>query len=262
MLTLITQVGGVILLFSILIFNLLKERMKNTLSRVFYFVILFSSIYLLSIFFIVPLIAKQLGRVPLPFNEKNHLRPTTRLSFLLFRNYVRPELRDIAFAVASQMNKRYPGTKVNYLEANFPIINGFPLLPHLSHNDGKKLDLSFYYLDKESGLATSQVPSFIGYGVCEGPKPGEENMPGYCEQKGFSQYSLLSKIVSQSNKNKFEFDGIRTSALTNLFCEQDLIGMVFIEPHLKHRLQLVNKKIKFHGCHAVRHDDHIHVQLI
>jgi hypothetical protein len=258
----ITQVGGVILLLSISLYGLFKERIKSKLTRAFYFLILFSSTYLFSIFFLVPFIAKQFGRVPLPFNEKNHLRPTTRLSFLLFRNYVRPELRDIAFTVAKQLNKKYPGTKINYLEANFPLINSFSLLPHLSHNDGKKLDLSFYYRDKKSGLATDQVPSFIGYGICEGPKSGEENMPEYCEQKGFWQYNLLPKIVSQSNKNKFEFDNIRTSAMTNLFCEQNSIGMVFIEPHLKKRLGLTNSKIKFHGCHAVRHDDHIHIQLI
>ncbi|MFT5619364.1 MAG: hypothetical protein ACI85I_002607, partial [Arenicella sp.] len=39
-------------------------------------------------------------------------------------------------------------------------------------------------------------------------------------------------------------------------------GKVFIEPHLKTRLGLENySKIRFHGCQAVRHDDHIHVQL-
>jgi hypothetical protein len=26
-------------------------------------------------------------------------------------------------------------------------------------------------------------------------------------------------------------------------------------------LGLTNNKIRFHGCHAVRHDDHLHVQL-
>ena len=32
-------------------------------------------------------------------------------------------------------------------------------------------------------------------------------------------------------------------------------------PHLKARLGLNSNKVRFHGCHAVRHDDHFHVQL-
>ena len=40
------------------------------------------------------------------------------------------------------------------------------------------------------------------------------------------------------------------------------IKKIFIEPHLKTRWGLKNyQKIRYHGCHAVRHDDHIHVQL-
>ena len=262
LLTLITQVGGVVLLFSILINRGFKGRIKNALIRAVALATLFCSIYLFSIFTIVPFIAKQFGRVPLPFNETNYLRPTTRLTFLLCRNYVKPELREIAFRVAVEMHRKFPGAKVNYLEGNFPLINRFPLFPHLSHNDGKKLDLSFYYRDKESGIETDQVPSVVGYGICEDPIPGEENTTEYCEQKGFWQYDLLSKIVSQGNKTKFEFDNKRTAALTNLFCEQHGIGRVFIEPHLKQRLRLISPKIKFHGCHAVRHDDHLHIQLI
>ena len=42
---------------------------------------------------------------------------------------------------------------------------------------------------------------------------------------------------------------------------QPNLGKVFIEPHLKDRMKLTNSKIRFHGCGAVRHDDHIHIQL-
>ena len=34
--------------------------------------------------------------------------------------------------------------EIHYLDANFPFINKFPLLPHLSHNDGKKIDITDY----------------------------------------------------------------------------------------------------------------------
>jgi hypothetical protein len=39
------------------------------------------------------------------------------------------------------------------------------------------------------------------------------------------------------------------------------VSKVFIEPHLKNRLNLNHSKIRFHGCRAVRHDDHIHFQI-
>ncbi len=261
LLTLITQVGGVIFLISIATFQLFKKRIRHWFTNALVFVLLFFSIYLTSIFTLVPFIAERFGRVPLSLNEMNSLRPTTRLTFFLCRNYVRPELRTLTYEIAREMNNNFPRTKTNYLEANFPFINKFPLFPHLSHSDGKKLDLSFYYLDKQSGLESDQVPSSIGYGVCEEPKPNEENMPSFCEQNGYWQYNLLTKIVSQKSKGKFEFDAKRTKAITNLFCDQSLIGMVFIEPHLKARLRLTSKKIRFHGCQAVRHDDHLHVQL-
>jgi hypothetical protein len=261
LLTLITQVGGVLFLISIAIFQLFKRKIRHWFTKSLVFVLLFCSIYITAIFTLVPFIAERFGRVPLPLTETNYVKPATRLTYLLCRNYVRPELRVITYKVAKQMNKSFPGSKINYLEANFPFINRFPLLPHLSHNDGKKLDLAFYYLDKESGLEIDKVPSFIGYGICEEPKDGEEDMPFYCEQKGFWQYSFLTKIISQSNKDKFIFDVKRTKAIANLFCENSLIGMAFIEPHLKTRLGLTNPKVRFHGCQAVRHDDHLHVQL-
>jgi hypothetical protein len=261
LLTLITQVGGVLLLISIATFQLVKGRIRHWFTKAFVLVLLFCSIYLTSIFTLVPFIAERFGRVPLPLNEINSLRPTTRLTFFLCRNYVRPELRTLTYDIAKKMNNNFPGTKTNYLEANFPFINKFPLLPHLSHTDGKKLDLSFYYLDKRTGLESDQVPSFIGYGVCEAPRPNEENMPAYCEQKGYWQYNFLAGIVSRKNRTEFEFDSKRTKAMANLFCDQSLLGMIFIEPHLKARLGLTSKKVRFHGCQAVRHDDHLHVQI-
>lgn len=261
LLTVVTQVGGLVLLLSLAIFQLFKRKIKKGLARALSQIVLFCAVYLISIFTIVPFMAERFGRVPLPLMETNYVKPATRLTYLFCRNYVRPDLRVITYKVAQQMNKSFAGSKVNYLEANFPFINRFPLLPHLSHSDGKKLDVSFYYLDKQSGLEIDKVPSFIGYGVCEKPKNGEEDMPFYCEQKGFWQYSFLTKIVTQANKDKYIFDAKRTKAIANLFCENSLIGMAFIEPHLKVRLGLTNPKVRFHGCQAVRHDDHLHVQL-
>lgn len=159
------------------------------------------------------------------------------------------------------MNNKYPGTIVNYLDANFPFINNFPLFPHLSHSDGKKLDITFCYIEKKTGRITNNVPSVFGYGVSEEPRANEVNTASLCAKRGHWQYNFLMKITPQSSKSDFLLDSIRTKKLVNLFASQSTIGKVFLEPHLKTRLKLTSHKIRFHGCQAVRHDDHIHVQL-
>ena len=260
-LTLITQVGGVVFLISTLTFRLIEKRLNSWWTRVTAKVLSFTTLYFLFVFVIVPLTAKPFGRVPLPFVESSHVCPANILTVLLNRNYVRPELREATFDVARKMNDKYPGTVLNYLDANFPFINKFPLLPHLSHSDGKKLDVSFYYINAKTGERTNEVPSWLGYGVCEGPRQGEFDRPADCTRKGYWQYSFISQSISQDNKDKYPFDSERTKDLVNFYVAHKAIGKLLIEPHLKTRLRLTSSKVRLHGCNAVRHDDHIHVQL-
>jgi hypothetical protein len=210
---------------------------------------------------IVPLIAKPLGRVPLPVTQTNNLQSLNIMTCLLNRHYLRPALRQTALDVATKMNHQFPGTIVNYLDAGFPFINKFPVVPHLSHNDGKKLDLAFCYIDNRTGQPTNRAPSIIGYGISEQPRASEVNTTIMCTSKGYWQYNFMMTIIPQGNKRYFTFDSIRTKQLVNYFATMPAIGKIFIEPHLKTRLGLTSNKIRFHGCQAVRHDDHIHVQL-
>jgi hypothetical protein len=89
----------------------------------------------------------------------------------------------------------------------------------------------------------------------------KKNTADYCADKGNWQYSFLNNVISQGSKKDFAFDSERTKELVNLFAKQLTIGKIFIEPHLKTRLNLNSDKIRFHGCQSVRHDDHIHIQL-
>jgi hypothetical protein len=260
-LTILTQIGGVVYLLSRLAYQFIGKWTTSTFLAVFYKFTCFVVFYAVATFLIVPIIAKPLGRVPLPLTTTNHLKPLTVLTCLLNRNYVTPELRQVAFEVAKQMNDSFPGTTVNYLDANFPFVKKFPLIPHLSHNDGKKPDLSFCYLSSITGKSTNACPSFIGYGICEDPLPNEQSTANFCAEKGYWQYGFLTKVVPQKNKKVFKLDNDRTRVLVSLFASKSVIGKVFIEPHLKLRLKLTSEKIRFHGCQAVRHDDHIHVQL-
>lgn len=261
LLTVLTQVGGFIYLASILTHKRTDKWARNNYLKAVFRFTSFLIFYCLAAFILVPAIAKPLGRVPLPLREKNHLQPLNILTCILSRNYVKPELQQVAFDVAKQMHDKFPGTTLNYLDANFPFVDKFPLIPHLSHNDGKKLDLAFCYIDAETSKQTNECPSFIGYGICEEPLPNEKNTADFCAGKGYWQYSFLMKIIPQKNKNNYAFDSDRTGALVNFFTSQPAIGKVFIEPHLKTRLNLKSGKVRFQGCQSVRHDDHVHIQL-
>jgi hypothetical protein len=261
LLTALTQVGGVIYLLSFVSHGVIRKRIVKGYIKLAVKFAVFLLMYFLATFVIVPPIAKLFGRLPLPVTKTDNLRPLNILTCFLNRNYVKADLERGAFSVAKQMNDAFPGTTVNYLDASFPFVRGFPLLPHLSHNDGKKLDLSFFYIDKRTAKRTDVAPSFIGYGICEEPRINEVNTADFCALKGYRRYSFLKAIVPQSNKANFTFDSVRTKALINFFAENPSIGKIFIEPHLKARLKLSTVKIRFHGCGAVRHDDHLHVQL-
>lgn len=261
LLTTLTQVGGLIYVLSLFFHRFIEKRVNGYWKQVLVKTLFFFILYALCTFTLVPLVAKQYGRVPMPVFEKNHVQPANILTCLLNRHYVRPALRALTYSVGEEMNKHYPGTVVNYLDANFPFIDKFPLLPHLSHNDGKKLDVAFQYNANATGEITNEVPSFIGYGICETPIAGEVNAPATCAEKGYWQYSVLQDIVPQRNKKNFTFSAERTKALVTSFVAQQDLGKIFLEPHLKTRLKLTSNKIRFHGCQAVRHDDHIHVQL-
>ncbi len=258
-LTVLTQVGGVILLLSYALYVPIKLRFLKKSPRKFLFFPFFLVIYLISTFLIIPLITKNFGRTPLPIYS-NTIKPLNIMTCVLNRHYVRPELKKSLIGVSKKMHQQYPNTVVNYLDANFPFYNGFPLLPHLSHNDGKKVDIAFFYKDKNDNLINN-APSFIGYGVYEAPKTGEYNMPENCKSKGYWQYSIIEKFIPQWNKDKMIFDKDKTKRLIQLLTEKGSTSKIFVEPHLKSRMNIKSNKVRFHGCRAVRHDDHIHLQI-
>lgn len=261
LLTVLTQIGGLVYVINFSTYAFINKRINNQWLRRGCKLGSFILFYLIATFIIVPTLAKPFGRVQLPVSTTGNLRPLTFLTCLLNRSYVRKDLKAVALSVAGEMNRKYPGTVVNYLDANFPFFKGFPLFPHLSHNDGRKLDLAFCYKDKQSLQETNEAPSPIGYGICEEPTATEKNTADFCSQKGYWQYSFLKGVVPQGSKDDFLFYPQKTKDLVELFAIDSRIGKIFIEPHLQTRLHITSDKIRFHGCRAVRHDDHIHVQL-
>jgi hypothetical protein len=251
-LTVITQIGGVIYLISILLNS--EKRSNWRFKRVLFFLIL----YLLSTYFIVPKIAPIFGRVKIEDTKK--LVAHTFITKLLNRNYVTPQLNGVLKNISLELHKEIPTAKVIYLDANFPFINGFPLLPHLSHNNGKKIDLSFLYKTK-NGRKTNLKPSNSGYGIFVEPNKNEINQTTICKNNGFFQYDFTKYFTFGSFNQDLKLSEKGTKKLINTILKNKEVSKLFIEPHLKTRLKINNSKIRFHGCKAVRHDDHIHFQI-
>lgn len=150
-LTVLTQIGGVIYLFYKPAGGFLKKKIKPPIySLILRSITLFLFLSVFSLF-IIPPIAKQYGRVPLPLfaTKQAPLKPANFLTVIANRHYVTPALKAAIIKTAQSIDGRYPGTQLIYLDANFPFWNEFPLLPHRSHDDGKKLDICFLSNDSK-----------------------------------------------------------------------------------------------------------------
>lgn len=226
-----------------------KKRSKSLL--------VFTTIYLLSTFVIVPRIAPIFGRQNI--EDSALIKGHSFFYKLTNRTYVTPQLHNVLVQAARELNQKYNNIQLVYLDANFPFIDKFPLLPHLSHNDGKKIDLSFVY--KENNQISNKKPSLSGYGVFESPSEHEYKQYEICKTKGYWQYDFPKHLTFGTLNPQLNFSEEASKHLISVILKQHEIGKIFIEPHLKARLNLSHSKLRFHGCQAVRHDDHIHIQL-
>jgi hypothetical protein len=214
---------------------------------------MFIGLYLVTTFIIIPPLAQLCGREKI----KNG-KPTNYMSVILNRNYVKPELNVILSELESLAS--YENANIHYLDANFPFLDGFPLLPHLSHNDGKKLDISLVY-ESPSGKLSDKQKSISGYGVFEGPQNGETDQISKCKDAGYFQYDFPKFLTFGHINKELKFSEKGTKLLLENIINFHPIEKVFIEPHLKQRLNIDHPKIRYHGCGAVRHEDHIHIQV-
>jgi hypothetical protein len=229
-LTIVTQIGGLVLLTALLFTEVIIRKLK--LNRRFVIVVTFVTLYLISVFLLIPILAKPFSRVPIK-NTQN-LKPL---------NYL-----------------KHPGSILAYLDASFPF-DITPLFPHLSHTDGKKLDFAFFYTDSNLNPLNKKSPSWLGYGVSEDPLENEVNTTKTCRNEGYWQYDLINRITPQYKKSKYLFDLERSKSLLTVIIANKNVSKVFIEPHLKDRMGINSSKARFQGCHSVRHDDHIHLQI-
>lgn len=198
------------------------------------------------------LVAPAFGRVALPCLPGGELRSQSPLYCALNRHYVAPELLDLAEDLAAEMAARYPGTVTLTLDGGFPFLDGFPLLPHLSHADGRKLDLAFYYADAAGAYLPGQTRSPVGYFAFEdGPSDCVASFPTLRWDFAWLQPLYPDRRLEPG----------RTRAAAGWLVADPRVRRVFVEPHLARRLGLSDDKVRFQGCRAARHDDHLHVEL-
>jgi hypothetical protein len=234
-LTILTQIGGIAWLVS----RLFKRSLLAFLA-----LCLTASVATIWI-------APQFGRVPLSCGSSSTLQVQSTLYCALNRHYVVPELKATLTDLATDMDTKIPGTITLVLDANFPFWTGFPLLPHLSHDDGRKADIAFYY-KAETGYQPTATKSPIGYFAFEqGPTDCPKAWPSLRWDMGWLQPFWRDLFV----------DHRRTAAALQWLAQDPRVEKVFIEPHLRQTLGASHPKVRFQGCRAARHDDHIHFQI-
>ncbi|MEZ5686100.1 MAG: hypothetical protein R3D78_09475 [Paracoccaceae bacterium] len=196
-------------------------------------------------------VAPFFGRVALPCWEVGPLQVASPLTCAMNRNYATPELIAVLEDAARSVAHSYPDSQTLVLDLNFPFLNGFPLVPHLSHDDGEKADLAYAYRDA-GGYLVGRMRSPIGYFAFEeGPDDCPKTWPSLRWDLPWLQPLWPDHALEPE----------RTRATLRALIEDPRVTKIFLEPHLQMRLSLSASKLRFQGCRAARHDDHVHLQL-
>jgi hypothetical protein len=206
---------------------------------------------------IVPPLAARFGRVRLPCSAVGNVEPSGWVTCALNRGFVSPDTLRLAIALGDEMAREFSGSRVTTLEASFPFIDGFPLPPHLSHRDGRKIDVAFFYKRADTGQPVpAGSPSLLGYFVYEQPLTGESASCG-------GRWTPLRWNFSwfQPSNPVWQLDERRTAAMISWLVSQPEVVRVFVEPYLATRLGVAGGKVRFQGCWAARHDDHLHIEV-
>jgi hypothetical protein len=261
-LTVVTQVGGLAWLAALALRRAFAPRPPFRWPLL---LLLFLLCYVAASF-AAEILAERNDRIALPCgaSEDRHLVVASRLYCLLNRHYVSSETYYLVDGLAREMDERFPGTLTQALDAGFPLLEGFPLLPHLSHNDGRKVDLAFYYQGPSGGYQHGLLASPLGYWGFTPPRPGE---PQPCaDDKRLPTLRWDMDWFQPLVQKDVTLDEARTVAALQWLAAEgesgDRLDRILLEPHLKARLGLASVRIRFQGCRAARHDDHIHIESL
>lgn len=163
-----------------------------------------------------------------------------------------PSARAALVAAADAVARAHPGSVVRYMDASWPR-GSRPMPPHLSHGDGRQVDIALF-LRRPDGTHLAGPPSPNGYGAFTPPRrEAERACTGVAGPHG---------QPDPPTSRPWRLDERRTAELVRRLSADRRVRRVFLEPHLKHRLGFArDTKVRFAGCQAARHDDHIHVDF-
>lgn len=256
-LTLLTQIGGIAYLIALAVSRLwVRRRLWLTSSL---FVLVYTALT-----FAAAQIAPIFGRVPLSCltDAEDKLVVRSPIYCALNRNYVTPPMHALAEALAAHMSSEFPGTATVALDANFPFLTGFPLLPHLSHADGRKLDFAYYYKDASGSFLNGITRSPIGYFAFEQPAENDEQP---CMGRSDWLTGRWDLDLIQPLFPAYGIEERRMVAAVNWLISEGVsrfgVEKIFLEPHLKNAFGITDDHVRFQGCRAARHDDHLHIQV-
>jgi hypothetical protein len=261
-LTLLTQIGGVIFIVTLLVACFAFPKSLHGWRRAGLSVIVFVVLYAATAILVVPPIAALAGRIPLACRAEPS-RPFAAASpiYCAFnRNYVDARLVPLLTEMSRSIDSAFPGTTTLFLDANFPFLDGFPLLPHLSHGDGRKLDIAYYYVRPDGSYLPGATRSPLGYFAFE--QPGPNDTASCPERRWLTLRWNLNALQGLYPRRPMETTRTR-AALLWLATEGPKFGVdrIFIEPYLAARIGVSSPLFGFQGCRAARHDDHIHIQI-
>jgi len=246
-LTILTQIGGVAYLLALW---LASGFVRRSLA----FIGLYGLVTIGALF-----VAPVFGREPLPCFERDGLAPRSLIYCAMNRQYVTPELHQLSQRLAQHVAAQHPDSVTQYLDAGFPFADGFPLLPHLSHDDGRKIDFAFYYRD--TAYLPGETPSPLGYWGFLEPHADD---PEVCRKKNRLTLRWDMGWFQKFVRDDLTLDAARTATMLRWLADEGAlrgVEKILLEPHLRARFALPPSLVRFQGCRAARHDDHVHVQV-
>lgn len=197
-------------------------------------------------------IAPLFGRHALPcFGER--LRSRNIIYCAFNRNYVNIELYRLLIDYSDAISEEFVPTRTYTLDGSFPF-GLFPMIPHLSHKDGRQVDVSFYY--DQRGSTEFRTRSPIGYFAYE--YPPTESCPKISPTWRWDLRWLqpvMGDMSLDEERMRFMLNWLSTH-------KADYgIEKVLIEPHLAQKFGNGDDIFAFQGCRAPRHDDHLQIQI-